>query len=115
MNKLHGDISEEAKYHMFRDYPKYKWKGEKKSWNLDRGVSLIAEFVPAKWGIFIRPEEILCINGCKGKHGKDLWDKSPQRSYQKYWFPSPVPTFSAIQDVQPTICNGQNPSTSIKN
>lgn len=58
--------------------------GRKKSLNLDRGIPLIAEFVSAKWDIFMRPEEILCLNGCKGKHGKDLWDKSPQWSYQKY-------------------------------
>lgn len=59
---------------MFQDLPKYDWKGKKKkSWNLD---SVIAEFVAAKLGIFLRPEEVLCINGSKGKHRKDPWDKS---------------------------------------
>lgn len=88
---------------------------KKKRWKLDRRVTLIPVFVLAKWFMFTRPEEILCINGCKGKHGKDLWDKSPQGSYRKYWCPSPVPTFIVSQYVQPTICNKQNSNTLIKN
>jgi len=100
---------------MFQNFLNKTEKGRKQQTEVDRKITSIAGLVLARGDIFMRPEEILCINGCKGNHGKGLWNKSSQGSYQKYCCPGPLPTFIVSQGVQPTLCNKQNSNTLIKN